>query len=91
MSNSPLPLIELLHRALAEPLGIIVSTNDPERLRVRLYAARREAMNPDFEGLSFLPSRVKPTTELWICKKDPGEGNPEAPASTVKEPTANGL
>lgn len=79
---SSLPLVELLHRALQEPLGIIVSTNDPERLRVRLYEARRTALNPAFEVFSFVPSRINPTSELWILKK--------IPSTSSEEPSANG-
>lgn len=67
--NTTLPLVEFLHRALAAEIGIVVRTNDTDLLRNRLYAARRQAQNPDFESLSLMFSRSAPKTELWIVKK----------------------
>lgn len=60
---------EFLYRALEAPLGIKVTTNDPEGLRQKLYAARSKAQNPDFEALTFSPSRSKPQSELWIIRR----------------------
>lgn len=75
-------MIELLYKALDSALGVVVLTNDPERLRQKLYAARREAMNPDFESLTFMPSRGSPDTELWIVKR------PDAtPTERVNDPS----
>lgn len=67
------PLVEFLHRALSARYGIVISTNDVERLRQKLYAARREAQSPDFEALIFAPSRANPTSELWIVRKPDGK------------------
>lgn len=60
---------ELLYQALASDLGIVVETNDVERTRAKLYAARREANDPALEILSFTPSRTSPETQLWIVKR----------------------
>lgn len=60
--------IEFLYRALDTPLGVVIETSDVELLRTRLYAARREAMNPDFRFLTFTPSRSDPKGALWIVR-----------------------
>lgn len=63
------PSVELLYRALESSLGIVVSTDDPELLRKKLYALRKEAQNPDFDNLVFKPSVSKPESELWIINQ----------------------
>lgn len=68
MSLTSFQLVELMHRALAEPTGIEVKTNDVQRLRNKLYLARSDAKNPEFEVLTFLPSRTQPDTHLWLVK-----------------------
>jgi hypothetical protein len=60
----PLDLLEKLYDALRAPIGIIVSTEDPERLRQRAYALRRE--RPELRPLAFIISPTNPTSELWI-------------------------
>ncbi len=73
--------LEFLYRALDAAYGISISTSDVERLRAKLYAARREAANPAFEDLSFRPSHALPTSELWIVKKTlPSQEPANAPA-----------
>jgi hypothetical protein len=52
---------------LAE-VGIVVSTTDPLKLRVKLYQEKKK--DPEFEKLSFFISPVNPTSELWIAKID---------------------
>lgn len=71
--------VELLYEALDTPLGIVVRTSDPERLRSALYAARREAMNPEFSALTIQPSKVDPRSELWIVRRQgpPANGRPQ--------------
>ena len=64
-------LAEFLHKALETEFGIVVSTNDPDLPRQRLYKARTEARNPAFDCLVFKPSVANPTTELWIIKNQP--------------------
>ena len=60
-------LISLLTQACVTPLGIKVSTNDPNRLRQRLYAMRRG--NPEFAHLSFLVPAASPEDTLYILVK----------------------
>jgi hypothetical protein len=59
-------LIELLYAAYHSELGVVVETNDPERLRQKLYPLRKE--NPDFEPLAFVISPFN-SVDLWIIKQ----------------------
>ncbi len=61
--------LELLYDALREEVGLVVTTNNVERLRARLYALRRK--DDDLAVLSFVISPINPNTELWILKKEP--------------------
>lgn len=70
--------LELLYKALDSQFGIVVSTDDVERLRAKLYAERRAVQNPAFEDLVFKPSHANPTTELWIARKHPRTESPDA-------------
>lgn len=62
-------MIEFFYRALHSSLGIKVASSDPEKLRQKLYAARRDLKDPDLDGLALVPSRVNPQ-HLWIVKKN---------------------
>lgn len=59
---------DLWHRALASPLGIVVKTNNPERAKLDLYAARKEANVAEFHDFSVVNSPTSPT-EIWIVRK----------------------
>lgn len=59
-------LTEHLYAALRSPLGIVLETSDPERLRQRLYAIRRK--HEDFVPLSFIISPFN-GADLWIVNK----------------------
>lgn len=67
-----LELTELLYDALRTPLGTVIQTEDPERLRQQLYPIRKE--NEDFTQLSFVISPIN-GLDLWIVNK----GNADAP------------
>ncbi len=60
--------VELLYKALEAEFGIEVQTDDPKRCREKLYAARRDAKNPDFAALSITPGRLSPNNTIWIIK-----------------------
>jgi hypothetical protein len=64
------PLEALLYRAMTSPLGIVVESSDPDRLRQKLYPLRKA--QPEFECLAFVLSPMNPT-QLWILRK------PDAP------------
>lgn len=60
------PLISYLYDALDSPLGIVVETDSPDRLRQKLYPLRKA--DPLFEPLSFVLSPINPS-HLWILKR----------------------
>ena len=59
-------LVELLYAAYHADLGVVVETNDAERLRQKLYPLRKE--NPDFDSLAFVISPLN-GIDLWIVKQ----------------------
>ena len=71
MSRIDPQLTELLFRALDEPIGLAVTTNDPERLRQKLYAARNG--EEELKQLTFSPSPFDPLGELWVYMKEHGK------------------
>ena len=58
--------IELLYAAVHAEIGVVVETNDAERLRQKLYTLRKD--NPDFEQLAFVISPFN-GADLWIIKQ----------------------
>lgn len=63
-------LTEHLYSALNSKIGIVLTTDDPERLRQRLYAQRRRLEDSDLNSLIIRPSPQLPQSELWIHKND---------------------
>ena len=61
-----LELKELMYDALRTSLGTVIQTEDPERLRQRLYPLRKDSA--DFEPLSFVISPIN-GMDLWIVNK----------------------
>lgn len=59
----------LCYSALAEPIGLVLRTNDITQCRARLHAARR-ALGPCAEGLQIRASPV-PEGDLVIVKREP--------------------
>lgn len=72
--------VEFLYRALDARVGIVIRTNDPTRMRARLYEARKS--DPALLGLSVKPSNSNPSSELWILHKSPTEGAPDGSPET---------
>lgn len=66
-----LDLLEKMYDALRTPLGIILSTEDPERLRQKLYTLKKE--RPELSRLSFIISPTNPGRELWILARPGNE------------------
>lgn len=62
-------MLELLYDALNSPHGIVVSSEDPERLRQKLYPLRKAYT--ELAGLALVISPSHPETDLWILKKAP--------------------
>lgn len=67
MAKPNVEYLEILYEALGARYGLIVETNDAERLRQRLYAIRRDV--EDFTPLAFIisPENGK---DLWIVNKE---------------------
>ena len=63
-------ILELLYQAFHSPLGLRVPTDDPERLRQKLYQVRTQEGSPELATLSFVQSPSNPTGELWIVKRN---------------------
>jgi hypothetical protein len=61
--------LELWYTALRSTIGIVVQTNDIERLRANLYRDRKDAGDPQLEGLSIFVSPASPN-ELWITHRN---------------------
>lgn len=63
--------IEQWYTALGSPFGVIVDCqdNDPEKVKQKLYAARKACADPDLDILSIVTSPTNPTKELWIVRK----------------------
>lgn len=65
-------LLELLYDAARAEFGLVVRTNDPERLRMKLYPLRKR--DPELQILSLRISPTSPSSELWIMKKEQASG-----------------
>lgn len=60
-------LLEILYEAYRSEHGLIIQTNDPERLRQKLYAERKK--DPDLACLGFRISPTQPESQLFVVKK----------------------
>lgn len=67
MSDARSRYLELLYRAIGEPIGLLLRTNEPAKLRERLYAARYSANDPDLAQLQFRLCELG-GGNLLICK-----------------------
>lgn len=61
-------MIDLLHRAIASPLGITALTNNVRAAKAKLYALRH-SNSPSFDDLTITESPINPTGEVWIYRK----------------------
>lgn len=64
------PHLHYWYAALAEEHGIVLATTDRDAMRQKLYAARREANDPELDCLSI---RLSPTDDshVWIIRNAP--------------------
>jgi hypothetical protein len=58
--NGPERWVPLLYQALAEPFGLLLTTNDVARAKAQIYAARKLASDPELDCLQL---RTSPFTE----------------------------
>jgi len=78
----------IMYQALAEPIGLLVSTNDFARARAAFYRARAETGDPELAGLQFRASPGIDGGELLIINQ---KLQPVAPATEPETPTDNSL
>lgn len=69
MAASQQALKEILYQALGSQIGLVLTTSDPERARQALYAARREAADPDLGILQIRLVGVPDGGDLIIIKQ----------------------
>lgn len=60
-------MLEIMYRALGEPVGLLVQTNDLKRAQATFYAARRKACDPALAVLECRGSPI-PGGDLIIVK-----------------------
>lgn len=67
MPASKADFLAALYQALAEPRGLVLSTNDPARARMKLYAARKASGDSELDCLQVRLSPF-PEGDLVITK-----------------------
>lgn len=65
--------LEFWYSALGAEVGIVIETDDRDRCKMRLYAARAAANDPDLASLSIVQSPTDPS-HLWIIHKETPSG-----------------
>jgi hypothetical protein len=63
--------LNTLYEALGTPLGVVVQTDNPEKLRAKLYRLRDGADDPMLKELSIVISPTMPQSQVWIVKRKP--------------------
>jgi hypothetical protein len=74
MTDFKEPILSYWYQALSAPHGIELICSDTEKVRQRLYVARREARDTDLDGLALCISPFDPT-KLWIVKRSEEQSN----------------
>lgn len=72
-----LPLLELWYRALAEPIGVSITTNNADRMRQKLYQARKAAGDPALASLMLHTSPRNPSGEIVITHREVADFDPK--------------
>ncbi len=60
--------LEILYQALGSPIGIEVTAPDVAFAIQKLYAAKRQAGDPDLDCLQFRRCPQAPNERIWIVK-----------------------
>ena len=63
--------LNLWYEALGSALGIVVQTDNPEKLRAKLYRLRDEANDPMLKNISIVISPTMPGSHVWLVKRNP--------------------
>lgn len=61
--------LEFWYAALGTNVGICIETDDPDRCKQRLYAARKASGDPDLDCLAIVQSPTD-AGHLWIIHKE---------------------
>jgi len=69
------PLINFWYRALHSARGIELVCASAESTRAKLYAARREAKDPDLDKIGITISPFDPH-KIWLLKKENSDATP---------------
>ena len=62
-------MMERWYAALHAPYGVVLETDDRERLRAKLYAVRRGLMDPDLDKVAIVFSPLNPN-HVWLVKRN---------------------
>lgn len=65
--------LNLWYEALGSEFGVVVETDNPERLRQKLYALRKSASDPMLEQISITISPTNPASHVWLVKRKTNE------------------
>jgi hypothetical protein len=60
---------ELWYEALGSEVGVVITTNDIDLTRQKLYAIRKELNDPDLDCIAIQLSPVNPDKDLWLVKR----------------------
>jgi hypothetical protein len=60
--------LNTLYEALGTPLGVVVQTDNPEKLRAKLYRLRDGADDPMLKEISIVISPTMPQSQIWIVR-----------------------
>lgn len=65
-------LLEPWYKAIQAPLGVIVHVDEGtfEQARQKLYAARKDSLDPELDKISICQSPTN-ANDLWLVKKKP--------------------
>lgn len=60
-------MLEYWYQALRSPFGIEIIASDPDKIKQKLYAVRKEAADPDLHKITIRVPPNKPGV-LWLIK-----------------------
>lgn len=61
--------LNLWYEALGSALGVVIQTDNPEKLRAKLYRLREQANDPMLASISIVISPTNPESHVWLVKR----------------------
>lgn len=61
--------LNLWYEALGSSLGVVIETDNPEKLRAKLYRLREQANDPMLADISVVISPTVPARHVWLVKR----------------------